>query len=259
MIKKAHPMKSMTRQIVHEAGEFALDARIQLWVLLPISVATLLMALLRRTLSMLWTEKLPESLLKVRDAQTLGRAANLRISPGIVSYPQFAIRQQYFGNARTGALCKPQAATGGTMTTLMSPQTLANQVTGLMSTLVPQMVLGAWARYLFSGVAVCRLPFSLSERFRGMLQSGMEAAGQNVGVHYVSALSWYLLNLFGNAAVVYVLTYSSAHKGKKSENIGAQLALNMNPEKVFKEERNLVLGIRYSSLLEKIEKELIES
>lgn len=36
------------------------------------------------------------------------------------------------------------------------------------------VVLGAWARYFFGGFAVCRLPFGLPQRFRGMLQSGIE-------------------------------------------------------------------------------------
>eukprot|EP00171_Calliarthron_tuberculosum_P014349 IDg14349t1 len=152
-------MSDASSQLIDEAGDFALDARIQLWVLLPISLATLMMALLRRSMSLLLTERLPQTLPKIRDAQTLGRAANLRMAPGLVSQAQFSVRKHYFVNDRTGVLCAPRTAGSGTAAMLMSPQTLANQVTGLISSLVPQMVLGAWARYLFAGVAVCRLPF----------------------------------------------------------------------------------------------------
>lgn len=90
-----------------------------------------------------------------------------------------------------------------------------------------------------------------------MLQSGIEAAGQNVEVHYVSALSWYLLNLFGSAAVVYVLTYGS--KQSAPTNVAAQIALSMNPANVFENEKNALQQIQYTSLLDSIEQKLLES
>ncbi len=239
-------------------GEFVLDNRIALWAMLPISLATLAMVLLRRSLTVLWTERVPQTLPKIRDAAVLGRAANLRFSGSCVSRAQFLVRKAYFVNERTGVLVTPKTVAASSASALMSPQTLANQVTGTMSSIVPQMILGGWARYLFAGVTVCRLPFSLSERFRGMLQSGMEAVGQGVGVHYVSALSWYILNLFGNSAIVYVLTYRNNHR-PPSENLGAVLALNMNPTKVFKDERNTLLAVHHTPFLDLLEKKLLES
>ncbi len=90
-----------------------------------------------------------------------------------------------------------------------------------------------------------------------MLQSGMEATGQNVGVHYMSALSWYLLNLFGNGAVVYVLTYGTRHTAQP--NIAAQIALNMNSAKVFDNEKSALQEVQHTSLLDTIEQKLLES
>lgn len=232
-------------------GDFVLDSRIQLWVLLPISLATLAMALMRRTLSLLAVDEIPPTILKTSDAQLLGRSANLRISPGIISHDQFASRQHYLSHERTGALLSPRYEARGATSALMSPQTLANQVTGLMSSIVPQMILGAWASWLFAGVAVCRLPFPLSPRYRGMLQSGMEAAGQNVAVHYVSALSWYLLNLFGNAGIVHVFTYGTEEVA--TPNIAVQVQMSMNAGKVFETERTEVSEARHTSLLDEIE------
>lgn len=240
-------------------GEFVLDTRIALWALLPISVATLCMALLRQSLTVLGTDRVPETLPKIRDSTMLGRSANLRISGSLIAKEQFLVRKSYFVNERTGVLAKPRPnPTATSAAALMSPQTMANQVTGTLSMLLPQMIMGAWARYLFAGTAVCRLPFMLSERFRSMLQTGIEAAGQGVGVQYVSALSWYILNLFGNSAAVYVLTY----KGDRQQNqpsLGAQIALSMNPGKVFSDERKSLLAVNHRDFLDKLEDKLILS
>lgn len=91
------------------------------------------------------------------------------------------------------------------MTALMDPEMLGNQVISLLMQMVPSVVLGQWVRYLFGGFAVCRLPFPLGPQFRGMLQIGIERAGQSLDVRYVSALSWYIINLFGASGIVDLL------------------------------------------------------
>lgn len=64
-----------------------------------------------------------------------------------------------------------------------------------LSPLCPQMVTFAWVNFFFSGYITARVPFPLTQRFRGMLQRGVEL--QSLDVTYVSSLSWYFLNLFG--------------------------------------------------------------
>lgn len=44
-----------------------------------------------------------------------------------------------------------------------------------------------------------RLPFPLTIRFKGMLQSGV--ATKDLDVRWVSAVSWYVLNLIGLKSV----------------------------------------------------------
>jgi hypothetical protein len=64
-----------------------------------------------------------------------------------------------------------------------------------MAAMLPQMVLMGWVNFVFAGFLLIRLPFPLTVRFKAMLQRGIET--REMGVEWVSSLSWYFLNLFG--------------------------------------------------------------
>lgn len=112
-------------------------------------------------------------------------------------------------------------------------------MTGMMKNnlgmMVPQMLTMAWVNFFFSGFVVAKVPFPLTQKFRGMLQRGVRARRrprlappahpppghparaarraehaplllssvspqvdlQSLDVTYVSSLSWYFLNVFG--------------------------------------------------------------
>lgn len=183
------------------SGEFLLDWRIRLFVLLPITFATGLMAVLKHNVIALMLQPPRLDLFKMRDAAALGRCTALRKAASYLHPAQFEARREYLAAAE-GPLQRAAMSSVGPMAMMMNPDILGNQVTSLLASTLPSMVLGAWANYFFRGFAVCRLPFPLSQRFRGMLQSGIERVGQSLDVRYVSALSWYVINLFGNTGIV---------------------------------------------------------
>ena len=78
---------------------------------------------------------------------------------------------------------------------LSDPSAMTNMMYNNLSNIVPQMATMAWVNFFFSGFVVARVPFPLTQRFRGMLQRGVDLA--ELDVTYVSSLSWYFLNLFG--------------------------------------------------------------
>lgn len=62
----------------------------------------------------------------------------------------------------------------------------------MMLTTIPAM---AWINAFFAGFVLAKVPFSLTQQFRSMTQSGIDMA--NLDVSYVSSVSFYFLIVFG--------------------------------------------------------------
>jgi len=83
---------------------------------------------------------------------------------------------------------------------LSDPSAMTNMMKGNLVQMVPQMLTMAWVNFFFSGFIVARVPFPVTQRFRGMLQRGVDLPG--LDVTYVSSLSWYFLIMFGISGVL---------------------------------------------------------
>lgn len=68
---------------------------------------------------------------------------------------------------------------------------IKNQLSMIVSTALQY----AWVSYFFSGFIIGRAPFPLTQKFREMLQRGVDA--YNLNVRYISSLSLYFVILFG--------------------------------------------------------------
>ena len=62
----------------------------------------------------------------------------------------------------------------------------------MMATTIPAMM---WINSFFSGFLPAKVPFSLTQKFRSMTQSGINL--ENLDVSYVSGASFYFLIMFG--------------------------------------------------------------
>ncbi len=62
----------------------------------------------------------------------------------------------------------------------------------MMATTIPAM---AWINSFFAGFVLAKVPFSMTQQFRSLTQSGIDMS--NLDVSYVSSVSFYFLIVFG--------------------------------------------------------------
>lgn len=83
---------------------------------------------------------------------------------------------------------------------IANPDAMNGMMKQQLGGLGPQLALGAFVNYFFRGFVLGKLPFALSPKFRGMLQSGIDLP--SLDVSYLSSLSYYMLLLFGSRGIL---------------------------------------------------------
>ena len=129
-------------------------------------------------------------------AQKLGACNNLLTPRG------FYMRKHYLLKTNEGALWKREndapadpmeAMSAGNP--MMNPGNMTDMLkNNLFMTITTPLQFG-FISYFFTGYLVGKVPFPLTQKFRDMLQKGVEIAA--IDVKYVSALSLYFLTIFG--------------------------------------------------------------
>ncbi|KAF5203587.1 Er membrane protein complex subunit [Thalictrum thalictroides] len=149
------------------AEDLVLDTAIRDWVLIPLSVVMVLIGILRYFVSKL-----------MRSDQT----------------PDAKIVKE--GNEENGLLYVPKGQAQNPQAQMFSDPNMAmDMMKKNLSMIIPQTLTFAWVNFFFSGFVAAKIPFPLTQRFRSMLQNGIDLS--SVDVSYVSSRSWYFLNLFG--------------------------------------------------------------
>ncbi|KAE8715603.1 hypothetical protein F3Y22_tig00110163pilonHSYRG00299 [Hibiscus syriacus] len=171
-------------QIVVMAADLVLDTAIRDWVLIPLSVVMVLIGILRYFVSKLMrSSQVPDPKI-VKEGQVIVRARNLRAAANFIPPKSFRSRRVYFSKMRKMDYC-------------LSPR-------GRLKTLKLKCSLTHGHGYdeekpLYDYTSA-KIPFPLTQRFRSMLQNGIDLS--TVDVSYVSSRSWYFLNLFGLRGLV---------------------------------------------------------
>lgn len=132
----------------------------------------------------------------VKESQVIMRARSLRAAANLIPAKAFRSRRVYFTNEENGLLHVPKGQAQNPQAQMFSDPNMAmDMMKKNLSMIIPQTLTFAWVNFFFSGFVAAKIPFPLTQRFRAMLQNGIDLS--TVDVSYVSSRSWYFLNLFG--------------------------------------------------------------
>ncbi|KAK9155433.1 hypothetical protein Sjap_002913 [Stephania japonica] len=172
------------------AEELVLDTAIRDWVLIPLSVVMVLIGVLRHFVSKLMRSNQTLDAKMVKEGQVVVRARNLRAGANFIPLKSFRSRKE------NGLLHVPKGQAQNPQAQMFSDPNMAmDMMKKNLSMIIPQTLTFAWVNFFFSGFVAAKIPFPLTQRFRSMLQNGIDLS--TVDVSYVSSRSWYFLNLFG--------------------------------------------------------------
>lgn len=178
------------------AEDLVLDTAIRDWVLVPLSVVMVLIGILRYFVGKLMRSSQTPDEKIVKEGQLILRARNLRTGANFIPAKSFRLRKIYYTNEENGLLHVPKGQASNPQAQMFSDPNMAmDMMKKNLSMIIPQTLTFAWVNFFFSGFVAAKIPFPLTQRFRSMLQNGIDLS--TVDVSYVSSRSWYFLNLFG--------------------------------------------------------------
>lgn len=260
-----------------------LDPSIRNWVFIPITIITVAINLLMKYLNVLINqgqqkpntskvihehnedehEYLKKELegrdsdIKVKSA--LNRVAKLKLNFMHISERGFKLRKGFFCND-SGYLSQkienkaPDMMNPNMMVDVMKK----NLINGLYYALIFVGV-----GYMFSGFILLKLPFGLTQKFRSMLQQGLNLP--DVDVSYVSAISWCFILVFGLNSILQHFDGGDNFSMLNQQEQMMKAPMQMMPgqpgveyDKIFSAEKENIEIIPHFSMLEDSVDRLLE-
>ncbi|WVQ75515.1 hypothetical protein IAR50_005140 [Cryptococcus sp. DSM 104548] len=181
-----------------------LDPSIRDWVLIPITLIMVLVGVLRHYVTQLLNSApKKQTAAAVREQRALGRSAILRGTSTLSPIPPAAYKALSVSLAAalsSDEYIKPEDVKkdGEGPSNPLEGAGMESAMDGMKKQavmMVPNMVLMQYINMFFSGFVLMRLPFPLTAGFKSLLSRDIAMA--DLDVRWVSALSWYFLNLFG--------------------------------------------------------------
>ncbi len=173
----------------------------------------------------------------IEQNQTLKRSQRLRTHAHFLPLSAFRMRKRWFTQT---AFAIPEKKEGeAPQLPQQDPFAMIGMMKQNMAMVIPNMLMMGWVSYFFSGFVLVKLPFSLTDRFKSMLQRGILLNSLNVS--YVSSLSWYFLNLFGLRGFFALVLGNESGAIDNPELMAAQMQGGMNqvpdPNQLFQAEK----------------------
>mmetsp|Transcript_4783 Transcript_4783/g.7239 ORF Transcript_4783/g.7239 Transcript_4783/m.7239 type:complete len:273 (-) Transcript_4783:99-917(-) len=193
--------------------QLTLDPSIRNWCLFPLMVVMILVSILKHYVTSLLKGNKPNDPEDVRLRQTLLRAQRLRINGRFITSEAYLNRRTYFisdqkepskdtekgsNDGKKGALQNAPAA--DTAAAMSDPSKMMGPLINNAGFLATNAFMGAFSSYFMAGFVMVKIPFPLTNRFKTMLQRGVEIS--TLDPSYVSSLSWYMLVMFGMRSLI---------------------------------------------------------
>lgn len=178
--------------------DLALDKDVRNWVFIPLTLSIILMKLIMQFIHIMVHSPAAQSqkqLKELKEQQSVMRSQRLRVLAGLIPEAAFKMRKDYFIAKDTGVFHQKIVSPSMQEAMATDPSMMADMLKKNLTGLVPQLVMGVWVNFFFSGFVMGKIPFGLSPRFRLMLQRGIELA--SLDVSYFTSLSYYVVLLFG--------------------------------------------------------------
>jgi ER membrane protein complex subunit 3 len=99
-----------------------------------------------------------------------------------------------------GVLSQEMPASNMHAKLMTDPSMMTNMLKSQLTGTAPHLLMGFLVNQFFAGFIMGKVPFTLSPRFRTMLQRGIDM--QSLDVSYFTSLSFYILLLFGLRGVL---------------------------------------------------------
>lgn len=237
--------------------DLVLDRQVRDWVLVPLTLVVVLMMLLRQYVAKWLSSGQSDAkvdLKQVREKAALARAGLLKAASGHLSELGFRQRKAFFIAKETGVFCQKSEAPAPHEQLFNNPDFMMNMMKQNISGLAPQLAMGAFVNFFFSGFILGKIPFPLSPTFRMMLQRGIDLPA--LDVTYFTSLSYYILLLFGLRGVMMMFFREEAIDDTQlyRQQMGMGMGqMPMETQKLFDAEKQALELVEYKSQLADVE------
>lgn len=236
-----------------------LDSSLRNWVFFPVTIITICVSLLMKYLSVLLNQNQDKEIpsenrdvskfdyneemlkrdtdLKIQNA--LARSNLLKSNFMFISLNGFKQRKNFFCKENGFFSQKFEAKND-----IMNPNVMFDMLKRNISNAVYYLIMFVGGGYFFSGFILLKLPFGLTQKFRSMMQQGLNLP--DVDVSYVSAISWCLILVFGLNGIL------------QQFDGGEEFSMLSQQEQMMKAPLGMMGPMKDYSRILKVEKESIE-
>lgn len=250
--------------------EILIDSEIRNWVFIPIILALILFSIIRQNVQKIISS--PPSPIKHKkntlpqkvEQSIIQKSKNFQTNTSLLPSKSFKNRQTLFCKQKS-ILQIPETPNQDPIAAMQNnpmtdPSMMGKMMKGnmMMMVLFPLQMFGI--NYFFSGMIVGKVSFPLTQKFRELLQKGIEIS--NIDVKYISSLSLYFL-VFMGIDKIFKIFFKGKFKGKMGMG-GGMPPPPVNPmggsgnKKAMEKELGNVKTLNYEFAFEDCEEEFLE-